>query len=523
MPARRLPHGSKLAALLALLAALALGACGGEDAATTSDDGPDPATLAPADAFLYAEIVVRPTGEVEQGARAALRKVLRIEDPGAEIVRLLDRGFADEGDDITYADDLEPWLGERGGGWMRFPAGGSADDPDWAIALAADDVEALEEADARFRDEGIQRRAGTYKGVSYDLDQDGESYSAIVGDFYVGGNLAGLRAAIDASRGESLADAPQYEDAVDEVDDDALALAYVDPRELLDQIADTADADPQIQRALRSPELAEAGPVVGSLVARADEIVLEATGDSSLVGDAVDEDDAEVTVGELPGDSWLALATPPLGAVFRDGLDRAGVLDEVAAEVRRGTGLDLRRDLLDVVGGLGVFARGSSPLTVGGGLLLRTTSDAGARKLMTLIEPIVDAGGVGPTRPIAPGSARGFEVPLAQLPQPLVVLAQGAEIAAGYPLSSAQDLLDPQERFDESDAGKAAIETLGEGYTPSFVLIVPPVARLLDALDQLEVVELSDVLPYVQAYESLAVGIERDDDETTVRAVVALR
>jgi hypothetical protein len=185
--------------------------------------------------------------------------------------------------------------------------------------------------------------------------------------------------------------------------------------------------------------------------------------------------------------------------------------------------LDLDRDLLDPLGGLGLFMRGTSLLDMGGGALLQMTTAAAAQRLLTQIEAIVGGGAGITTHPVAVSGARGFQLQLPQSPQPIVVLAKGDKLAAGYAASSAQDLLDPQERFDESSDGKAAVATIGDGYTPSFVLIVPPLAGLLRSLDQLDVADLSSVLPYMNAIRSLAIGTKRDGDRVTVRLVAALR
>jgi hypothetical protein len=103
------------------------------------------------------------------------------------------------------------------------------------------------------------------------------------------------------------------------------------------------------------------------------------------------------------------------------------------------------------------------------------------------------------------------------------VLAEGDRVAAGYATSSARDLLEPQERFGDSGDGRAAIDSLGEGFEPSFVLLAPPLVELLRALDALEVADFGPALPYLSAYRSLAVGSKDDGDRTTVRVVAALR
>jgi Protein of unknown function (DUF3352) len=511
---RRLPHGLRLLAPLALLLMLlVLAGCGGDDSTPTSAGGPDPATLAPTDAAGYAEAVVRPSGGMKDDVLAAARKVFRVQDPGAELRRLLDK---ETSDGVLFSRDIEPWLGERVGGFLLMPATGS-DDPDWGLGVAIADRDAFEEALPRLR--RGQRTAGTYRGIRYDVDEQEDMYGAVVGDFYVAGSLVGLRAAIDASRGDSLADESRYTDAVDAIADDALAFLYADPKAIVTAIGSAEDVPPASRRSLA--RLAEGGPIVASLTATADEIVIEGSGQTQL--DDAESSDAQVSVGQLPGDAWLALATPPIGPVVRSALDGAGIHDEAAAQVRANLGLDLDRDLLDPLGGLGLFARGESPLDLGGGALLQLTDAAAAQRLLTRIQAVVAAGANLPVRPASAGGARGFQVQIPQSPQPIVVLAKGDKLAAGYAASSAEDLLEPQQRFDDSSAGKAAIATLGDGYEPSLVLIVPPIAGLLRSLDQLEVADFSNVIPYVEPYRSLAIGTKRDGDRTTVRVVAALR
>lgn len=512
-----LPRGLRAAAptaLLLTLLLLLLAGCGGGDD-TSAAIGPDPATVAPANAALYGEVVVRPSGAMKDDLLAAMRKVLRVEDPAAELRRALDDGSPGT---LDFSRDVEPWLGERVGGFLLMPADG-AEDPDGAIAIASTDRDALDEALARVRSEGDLRRAGSYGGVAYDRDPTDDTYSAPVGDFLVVGTLTGLRAAIDASRGDSLASSSAFTDVVDDAPDDALALLYSDPRAIVAGAGSLKEAPPATRRALA--QYADADPVLASVTANADEIAIEGTGDADVV--ALDDDaDGQVSVGQLPGDAWLALATPPLGPVVRNAIDGAGLSGVAEAQVRQAVGLDLEKDLLGPLGGLGLFVRGESLLDVGGGALLQMTDAAAAQRLLTRIQAIVGGAGI-PTRPVDLSGARGFQVQIPQSPQPVVVLAKGDKLAAGYAASSAQDLLDPQQRFDDSSAGKAAIATLGDGYTPSFVLVVPPLAGLLRSLDQLQVADLADALPYVSAYRSLAVGTKDDGDRASFRVVAALR
>jgi len=514
---RRRPHGSRPVVLLALLAALVASGCGGSGT-TSTGAGPDPATVAPAGAALYGQATVRPSGDMKAGVLAAARKVLLVQDPGAALSRLLDSGPSGG---VRFSRDVEPWLGQRVGAFLLMPPAGSRR-PDFGVALAIADRGAFDTAHARLLRTDL-RPAGSYRGIAYAQESHrGSAYFAPVGDFFVGGTLAGLRAAIDASKGSSLAASSRFKDAAGGVPGNALAFLYADPRAIAAGTGSLPKASAAAQRTLA--RYANAGPVVASLTATADQIAIQGSADQQLAG-ALNggSASAQVSVGQMPSDAWLALATPPLGPLVRQALEAAGVHDQAAAQVRRRTGLDLDADLLGPLGGLGLFVRGESPLDIGGGVLLQLTDAAAAQRLLTRIEAIVAAGLHVAPQPVAVSGARGFQVAIPQSPQPIVVLAKGDRLAVGYAASSAQDLLDPQQRFDAGAGGKAAIATLGDGYTPSFVLIVPPLAALLRSLADLQVANVSPVLPYLDAYRSLAIGTKRDGDRTTLRIVAALR
>ena len=382
------------------------------------------------------------------------------------------------------------------------------------------DRDALDQELARLRDAGELREGGTASGIAYDLTDDDEPVGVVDDALVLASTRDAFRAVVAASKGASLADAARYGDALERVPT-TRSRSSTPTRRSCSQRPGPWRTCPRTL-AERSRAFAES-PVVASVTANADEIAIEASGSGQQISDALADSDAQVEVGQLPGDSWLALATPPLGPAIRSALDAAGVHDQAAAQVRRQIGLDLDADLLEPLGGLGLFVRGTSVLDIGGGLLLQLTDADAAQRLLTRVQAIVTAGAGVPTHAVELSGARGFELQIPQSPQPIVVLQKGDRIAAGYAASSAQDLLDPQERFDDSAPGKAAIATLGDGYTPSFVLLVPPLAGLLSALDELEVADLSDVLPYVGAYRSLAIGTKRDGDRVSVRIVAALR
>ncbi|HYV15868.1 MAG TPA: DUF3352 domain-containing protein [Conexibacter sp.] len=516
---RRLPP--RLLTLAALLVMLALAGCGGSGHASgpSSASGPDPASLTPADAAVYGEALVRPSGAAQRGIVAAARKVSRLADPFGALRKAIDKANAGDGEVATYAQDIEPWLGARIGVFVLLPASAHSE-PDVGLVAAARDRTALRHEFDRMRSDGDLKPGGTYRGVVYGRDKHDGSPTAVVGDFLVAGTtLRALQAAVDTSKGTSLADSSRYRDALGALPADRIALLYADPQAIAPALHAMRGLDPNVERILSSLHLTDGPPVTLALTAHADRIALELVAGSNVIPHS-DSSTGAVSLHDVPGDAWLALATPPLGPLIKQVLAQAGVHDRAAAGVRQATGLDLDADILDPLGGLVGFARGTGPLDVGGGIALRMRDADSAQKLLTRLQAIAGAASNGAAHALAGG---GFELQVPRIPQPIVVQAHADKLAVGYGTASAKDLLDPHQRFDDSDAGKAAIATLGDGFTPSFVLIAPPLVELLRALDEIDVANFSPALPYLSAYRSLAVGTKRDGDRTTVRIVAALK
>ena len=216
------PRLAALSATVVLLAGCGGGGAGGEG---------DPAAVVPADALFYAEVVVRPEGSLRDDALDAAGKVLVTDDPEAEIRRLMRLAFADTGEDFDFDRDVQPWLGERAGFWVR-PS--EAKDNFGALLLATTDAD---EAEASLR-ASLERGGKTvaersHGGADYLVNSE-EVAAGIVGDFAVIAREAEYKRTIDASEGDSLAEADEYADAIDALEDDRLAHFWADTPGLIE-------------------------------------------------------------------------------------------------------------------------------------------------------------------------------------------------------------------------------------------------------------------------------------------------
>src|SRR3954447_12333015 len=104
-------------------AALAIAGCGGGGGGGSDD----PATVAPANAPVYLQATLRPTGQLKTNAGDAISTVTGETDPGKAIVDLINQQLqssANDSDVTSYEKDIQPWLGEKAGLFLdRFTNG----------------------------------------------------------------------------------------------------------------------------------------------------------------------------------------------------------------------------------------------------------------------------------------------------------------------------------------------------------------------------------------------------------------
>lgn len=507
-------------------------ACGSEDDKQASSPTDGPATLAPSNAIGYAEVLVRPSGDVAEGVETAARRMLRIDDVGRELRRVLDEEVDDSGDSGTFSRDVDPFLGDTVGGFLLIESAGQAENPDGAVIISVRDRDAaerfLDTQDAR-GDLGEKR---SYDGVDYWLDastdDDELAAGGLVGDYLVVGTEAGVRASIEASRGGSLADEDRFTDAVDKLPDDRLAWAYAEPRAIVELVRDQAQSDPelgaqlsdqleqqqaQIERAIGN------APITAALTARADQVVVDFTSGSAEL--PASGGDGAVELGGLPGAAWAALATPPLGDELISTLRESGEYDEIARQFRAATALDLEQDVFGWLGGLGAFVSGTSPLDLGGGVVIGSTDPAASQRFVERLERFAGAAGL-PTTPTT-GEGRGFQIKIPDLPQPIAVIAKDDKVVLGLGVASTRDAFDPSETLGDSEPGKAAIESLGDDFEPGFVLVPEPLLTLVGALGLDDDPDFQSALPYLKAYRSIVAGSRSEDGTTTGRLVLNLQ
>jgi len=207
-------------AALSLLAALVV-ACG---SGAASGDA-DPASAVPADAMVYTEFVVRPSGDVRDDALEAIGKTLNTDDPSGKVQELLDRAFSQDGGHLDYDKDVKPWLGDRAGAWLgsRLDSDG---DPTGAVIVATTDPDAALDAFHKSTSAG-KLTSHSYNGTDYEVDKDGDA-TGIVDGFLVGGPEPEFKRTVDAVKGDSLAENDRYQGLLDRTGKENAGSYFVD-------------------------------------------------------------------------------------------------------------------------------------------------------------------------------------------------------------------------------------------------------------------------------------------------------
>jgi hypothetical protein len=500
---------------LAVVGAIAIGGCG--DGGGGGSD--DPATIAPADAAFYADVIVRPEGEQKERVEAFVSRVLGDDDPGGRIEKLIDQGFKDAGEDATFAEDVEPWLGDNAAVFVT----GFEDDPPAAVAVSSDDpdagIELLESESQRTSDKD-------YEGTSYKLDEEGNAFGAVE-DFVVFGDEPAFKSAVDASDGESLSDSDEYSDAVGEVDEDAVATAYINTEGVARQVAQEQDVPEDAVKEFFG-RLGSGAAAAGVTVD--DE---QLTANVTAPGEDGGEPETSALLESLPADAFAAVGLDDIrGRIDRlvKQIESAGIpnVDEgdLSRQLQERFDIDLKSDLLSWLGDGALFLSGTSIEDLGGALVLDSrdpTASAGLiAKLATLIQR-EDRGRIEPLK--LPGGGEGFNVTELsdRLPEPVHVVQRDDRLVIGYKDELTELGFASDEQLSENDLFSSARDAVGSDHPINFFIEVGPLLGLLDAVGASEDPNYAAVRKYLGRLEFLGAGTDTSDDRSETRIVVGAK
>jgi hypothetical protein len=515
----------RAASLAALsLVAAAVVACGSGSASGDAD----PASAVPANAMLYAEVALRPEGDLKEDALDAAGKVLATDDPEGKLRELLDKAMAESEDvNLDYDKDIKPWLGERGALWIsqRVDEDG---DPGAGAVIAVTDTEAAMDAMRKADPQKTTKRS--YKGVDYEVDSDGDA-AGTLDDYLLVGAEPEVKAAIDAQKGDGLADSDRYKQSLDQLEDERLAHFFLDVKSFFNLAMQSSEMDAQELEQLKAIfPFDKVPPVVGSFAANGDRLAL----DFGVKGEGLKDLGAlaqtygggtSPLVKELPGDSWAALGAAKYGQSLKSMFEQyAGVFGGAAAkqQLRNQLGIDLDEDVLSWIGDVAFFVRGDTIASLDGAAVIQVIDSAKAAKgFNKLVGLLQSAGGVQAKPMQIEGADAAFAVSNPELPKPLILARSSERVVVSYGQEAARDAFAPASKLGDSDLYTKAKDSLG-GLEPAVLLAMPNVIKLVDSSGSADA-EFEEARPYLEAYDVIAYGAEGDEDEGHLRIVAGLK
>lgn len=511
-----------LPALLAALAGLFVAGCGGgsDDSGST-----EAAALAPPQAPIFIDFTVRPEGETKQNIEALAKDLAGIDDLGGLIVGELEKSAAEDGEEVDFEKEIEPWLGEKGGLFLQEYE--EDDFEGYGAAVEATDEDAARDfINKQIEADDKESKDGSYEGVDFKVQEDETTIGVFDGFVVFAENEAIFKTMVDASGGENLADEDDFTSAISNVPDNSAADVYVDIGALIEESGNEIDADTQTFLDSVGIEPREA-TAVASLIPGSDQIEIDLS--SNLSGDNPPSGDASELLESLPATSVAAFASAEFGKRFNEGIDQIdeqGIEGEVPPNQLKKTlkkaGIDLE-SIASSIGDVGAYVTGNSESSLGGAMILTTDDATQAKNTVSNIGLFLrSAGAPGITR-ITKG-ASGFSIRSPELGrQPVVVAAKGSRIAIGYGLApTLASFEESGQTLADSPAYKEAVSALDGTPITAFV-DGPSALNLASAMVPAGEEEFEEAEQYLQKVDYLAIGSEASDGLATAKLILGVK
>ena len=494
----------RVVATVLAAALFALPACGGK-----TDEKTRAAGITPPDALGFVSVNLDPS--IEQ-KRNLLDIVRRFPDARDEVKDEFDESRDEllaellEDTGLDFERDVKPWLGNEVA-LAVLPPLAAGKDP---LILAMVETDDTDEAKAALEKAGKSGEFDAAYGVIdnfvviSDQEDDADEQPA----------LDGIAAQAEKDDG-GLADAPAFEQVVDELHGDRLFLGWVDLKDSLDEI-DRAGGLEGLEFADRFTN--QAGPLGFDLHAEKGALVFQ--GVAAATGGS-EGGDAELT-RSLPEATLAALTLFDIGDGVREGLTAlaGGEGPDVLEELEREVGLDLENDVLSWVDGELVFVVGDVPESQpfpNFALVVKPSDRAKAREGVTRIRDALAARGLTlEEREVAGATAYLVPEPFFDRFQPAMALFPDRFVLASHP-DHLEDLARASSPgLGDADAYKAVLGDDSERTTVQFVALIDPIREALeralldDPEDKAEYER--DTKPNVEPLSAFGIVARRDGD-----------
>ena len=415
-----------------------------------------PAAAVPANAALYLDGTVKPTGTAQSDAKAALSKIMKTPDPGAKIISLIEKQSKADGHPINYQQDVAPWLGQKAGSsspslgqtrrrarrWSR-PTNPGASSPS--------------PRRPRARPRPIRRRRPTTAPATRPTQQlsrpgsDGLRH----GRQQVPGRgrpRPGSRPRSTPAKGDSLGDDERLQGRHRQAAErPPRARSTRSPRTLIDALG------PEQFGAQQQQQLETESPATHSTSrSRARSRRTRTASRSMHRGQQRRRHPESSLIGDVPAQSWLALGIGNLGDAVKRTVDQ---LKDQIPNFERPSSRSSRppalarpaRELRSAT--RSSTSQGTTQSTLNGALVVQTKNPDLTGRLLGQLQTLVQLGGgtAASSRCSCPGAAPASRSTIRLgRPGPLEIAQQGDKFVIGYGANSAEQSLDAGQKLSDS-------------------------------------------------------------------------
>jgi hypothetical protein len=510
--------------VLAAIVALFVAGCG--SSSDSSSGGSGLADLASPGSLVFAEAQLQPKGELKQNTDSVAKSFTGGEGLGAFVISELESSARQDGESLDFAKEVEPWLGEKGGVAFEHLEAGELSEPLIAIETT-NTVAAQSFIDKRASQGKNPSKDVSYEGVEFRVGGSEDNAVGLIGETVVlAQSEKEFKAAVDASKGESLGGEDRFQSTIDNASNGSLADIYVDIGGIIDQ-SENGERAEQAKNVLQATgiEPSEA-TAVASVIPQSNQVVVDLS--SALNGEKAPAGDASQLLGSLPASSFAAFSFSEFGKQLEeaiDNLDEEGVPPDLEPGELKDTLAQAGIDLDKIAGSLkegAVFAEGSNLKSLDGALVVTSESSEAADAIASFGTLLRGASVPGVT--VVSGKASGFSISSSELGgKPVVVVAKGDRIAIGYGLAPALAVLNGGSgpALSSTSGYKAAVSALGK--TPISAYVDGPAAlQLAEALVPRSKTDFWEAVPYLKKITYIGVGRGANDEVATAKLIAGI-
>jgi hypothetical protein len=512
--------------VLAAIVALLIAGCGGGGDGGRSSGGSELANLASPGSLVFVEGQLQPKGELKQNVDSVAKSFTGGDALGQFVISELESSARQDGESLDFAKEVEPWLGEKGGVAFEHLEGGELSEP-LIMIQSVNSATAQAFIDKRTKQGKQPSKNVSYEGVEFKVGGPEDNAAGLIGETVVlAQSEKEFKAAVDASKGESLGGEDRFQNAIANASNGSFADIYVDIGGIIDQ-SENGETAEQAKDVLQATGIEpDEATAVASVIPQSNQIVVDLS--SELNGEKAPAGDASKLLGSLPASSFSAVSFSEFGKQLEeaiDNLDEEGVPPDLEPGELKDTlsaaGIDLDKIAASLEEGA-VFAEGNSRDSLGGAMVVTSKSSEAADAIASFGTLLRGARVPGVT--VVSGKASGFSISSSNLGgKPIVIVAKGDRIAIGYGLAPALAVLNGGSgaTLSSTPGYKSAVSALGK--TPISAYVDGPAALgLAESLVPRSKTDFWEAVPYLKKITYIGIGRGSDDEVATAKLIAGI-